>query len=170
MELLFTLDSKNYTEDMPVFERFGVRALICKDGLWAMQQSKFGDYKIPGGGVEKGETYHDALHREVLEETGLHVIEDSIKEIGEALEVRRDNFVPNQKYIAHSYFYFCEVDDMVSEVALTESEKRFEYKLAWATLDDIIATNQEVIKEAWQNRDLKFLLWLREYLKEQGRL
>lgn len=169
MDLLFTLDSKNYTEDMPVFERFGVRALICKDGLFAMQQSKYGDYKIPGGGVEKGETYHEALSREVLEETGLHVIEASIKEIGEVLEVRKDSFNDKQKYIAHSYFYFCEVEDRVSATALTDSEKRFDYKLAWGTLDEIIAKNQEVVKEPWQNRDLKFLMWLREYLEELNR-
>ena len=34
MQTLFVLDEKNYTEDMPVFERFVVRALIEKDGLY----------------------------------------------------------------------------------------------------------------------------------------
>lgn len=165
MDLLFSLDSKNYTDDMPVFERFGVRALICRDGLWAMQQSKYGDYKIPGGGVEKGESYHDALHREVLEETGLHILEDSIREIGEVLEIRKDNKNEKQKYIAHSYHYFCDVDGNVSELALTESEQKLGYHLAWATLDEIIATNQKVVERPEQNRDLKFLIWLREYLK-----
>ena len=56
MKLLFTLDSKNYTDDLEVIERFAVRGLICKNGLWAMQKSKNGEYKIPGGGIEKGET------------------------------------------------------------------------------------------------------------------
>lgn len=34
MKLLFTLDSKNYTDDLEVIERFAVRGLICKNGLW----------------------------------------------------------------------------------------------------------------------------------------
>ena len=73
MELLFTLDSKNYTDDLSVIERFAVRGLICKNGLWAMQKSNTGEYKIPGGKIEAGETRHEALHREVLEETGAKV-------------------------------------------------------------------------------------------------
>ena len=36
MQTLFVLDEKNYTEDMPVFERFVVRALIEKDGFDAV--------------------------------------------------------------------------------------------------------------------------------------
>lgn len=34
-----------------------------------------GYYEIPGGGVEDTETIIDSLHREILEETGLKVIE-----------------------------------------------------------------------------------------------
>lgn len=87
MELLFILDSKNYTDDLLVIERFAVRGLICKNGLWAMQRSNTGEFKIPGGGIEASESWHEALHREVLEETGLHVLENSIQEIGEILEI-----------------------------------------------------------------------------------
>lgn len=47
MQTIMILDEKNYTEDMPVFERFVVRALIEKDGLFAMQQGKHGEFKIP---------------------------------------------------------------------------------------------------------------------------
>lgn len=36
METIFVLDPKDYTEDMPVVERYAVRALIGRDGLWAM--------------------------------------------------------------------------------------------------------------------------------------
>lgn len=35
--------------------------------------SKDGDYKFPGGGVDSGETYEEALIREIREECGAKV-------------------------------------------------------------------------------------------------
>lgn len=44
-------------------------------GMERLQCSaKEGEYKIPGGGMEAGETYVEALAREVKEETGLFII------------------------------------------------------------------------------------------------
>ena len=120
MQTILILDEKNYTEEMPVFERFVVRALIEKDGLFAMQQGKRGEYKIPGGGMDMGESIAEALAREVLEETGLAIIPESMKTLGEILEIRRDIFDENLKYIAHSMHFACEVTDEIFETAHAE--------------------------------------------------
>ena len=53
MDILFTFDEKDYTDDMPLIVRFGVRAIIKRNGLYVMQKSSDGEYKILGGGVEK---------------------------------------------------------------------------------------------------------------------
>lgn len=166
MRTILVMDEKNYTEDMPVFERVGVRAIIRKNGLLAMQQSASGEYKIPGGGMEPGETIEEALMREVREETGLLVIPETMKELGEILEVRRDIFDENTKYIAHSLHYSCEVKDELVETSMTESEIKKGFQLAWADIDTIIATNEALMKEKWQSRDVEFLKWLKEH--EQG--
>ena len=39
MRTLYTFDKHNYSDDMEVFERFAVRAVIIRDGKLAMQQA-----------------------------------------------------------------------------------------------------------------------------------
>lgn len=162
MRTILVMDEKNYTDDMKVLERVGVRAIIKKNGLLAMQQSAAGEYKIPGGGMDAGETIAEALMREVREETGLQVIPETIEELGEILEVRRDIFDENTKYIARSLHYSCEVKDEIVETSMTESEKKKGFHLAWADIDTIIATNEALMTEKWQHRDVEFLKWLKE--------
>ncbi len=162
MHTILVFDEKNYTEDMSVFERFGVRALIQKNGLFAMQQSKTGEYKIPGGGIDAGESIKQALVREVQEETGLVIKPASIKELGEILEMRRDIFDEKTKYIAHSLHYSCEVEDEIVETSMTESEKAKGFHLAWADIDTVIETNERLMTEKWQFRDVEFLKWYKE--------
>lgn len=169
MKKLFVLDEKNYTDDMPIIERVGVRAIIEKNGLYAMQLSSAGDYKIPGGGVEAGESFVEALIREVREETGLVVVPESIDEIGEVLECREDIFSKGHKYIAHSLFYYCKVEDEVYDTAMTENEIAKGYKPEWEKLDVIIENNEKILKEAWTKRDTLFLKWLKDNIVDTGK-
>lgn len=167
MSTILVLDEKDYTEDMPVLERFGVRAIIKRNGLLAMQRSSTGEYKIPGGGMDEGETVVEALAREVLEETGLVVIPESVRELGEILEVRRDIFDENIKYVAHSMHYGCEVEDTVLETAMTESEKAKGFHLEWTDIETIIQTNEKLMTEKWQFRDVEFLKWYMDKVEEK---
>ena len=120
MNILSIIDSKNYTDDLPVFEKYSVRGIIRRGNLYAMQQSGTGEYKIPGGTVDAGEDFLTALSREVQEETGLLVIPESIQPIGEITECRRDVFDPGMKYICHSLFYFCDVAPETTATSMTE--------------------------------------------------
>lgn len=157
MEILARFDEKNYSHTTKVLERFSVRAIILQNGKLAMQCSKDGEYKIPGGGQEQGETYTETLLREVREETGLLIKENSIREIGEIVEIRKDIFDENQKYICHSLFYYCEVKDETVPVQLTESEIKKGYVLKWAAPEEIYNRNILIEKDSWIVRDTAFV-------------
>jgi 8-oxo-dGTP diphosphatase len=63
----------------------GVGAVIVEDGKVVLIKRKYeplaGQWSLPGGGVELGETLEDSVAREMLEETGLVV------EVGAVIEV-----------------------------------------------------------------------------------
>lgn len=54
-----------------------------------MIQSKYGDYKFPGGGMEEGENRIDTLAREIKEETGFDLLPNSAEYYGTVTEKRR---------------------------------------------------------------------------------
>lgn len=161
MNTIFTIDDEDYTDDMILNERFAVRAVIRRAGKYAVQQSSSGDYKLPGGGVETGEDFIVALEREVSEETGLIVIRESIKELGEVIEMRADELREGCKFVQHSYYYQCDVEDEIAQVHMTEEEIARGYRFKWVDLDEIINTNMNICKENWTFRDTRFLQWIR---------
>lgn len=159
MKQIMIIDHKNYSDDMPVFERFNVRAIIYVDGKFAMEKSRYGDFKVPGGGIEPHETFEQALIREVQEETGLIIKKDSILELGEILEIKRDIFQSDHKYVCHSLYYQCDIEPTTTETNLTPSEISQGYELCWAGVDEILESNLNVPREDWIVRDTKFIQW-----------
>ena len=162
MKKLLVLDYKDYTEDLPVYEKETVRAIIRKDDKLAMQQSDIGEYKILGGVVEDGETHLETLLREVEEEAGMFVKPDSLQLIGVIEEKRLDVFHKNQIYHCLTYFYGCDVKAHMIPLKLTPCEVAKGYKLVWETPEQIVKRNRTLIKEKWKLRDTEFINLLLE--------
>lgn len=160
MKILAVFDEKNYQNTVETYEKYSVRGIIMRDGKLAMQCSKEGEYKIPGGGLEDGEDYEQALIREVLEETGLHVKKESIRELGEIQEIRKDIFEEKKKYICHSLFYYCEVDGKQEQLHLTASEIAKGYEMKWASPEEVYRRNILIEKDPWIIRDTAFVKML----------
>ncbi len=160
VKILATFDAMDYQDTTEVFEKYSVRGIIMRDGKLAMQCSRDGEYKIPGGGIEPGEAYLQALVREVREETGLHVIVSAVREIGEIVEIRRDLFDAKTKYVCHSLFYECRVEGKQDALQLTESEIAKGYELRWATPEEIYQRNILIEKDPWIVRDTAFVKML----------
>ena len=57
-------------------DRPGIYAVIRKGGdlLLTLQMEPEPEYQLPGGGIDPGENHLQALHREVVEETGWSIV------------------------------------------------------------------------------------------------
>lgn len=157
MKLLKILDSGGYTEDMPLIYKQTVRAIIVKDGKIAMQRSRDGEYKIPGGGLEEGEDRLEALCREAMEEAGLKIVQNSVVDLGEMIELRCDRFDEGKKFERHTYYYLCQVTDERFPLTLTQSEKEKGFECVWETPGRIYESNKDRCNSPYVIRDTLFI-------------
>lgn len=122
MRILFEMDKKDYAPNGSVFSRSSARAIIIKDGKIAMVHSrKYNYYKFPGGGIEADECMEDALIREVLEETGLCVIRDSIQEYGQVHRIQKGT--KEDIFIQDNYYFLCCVKKDIGQQNLDKYEE-----------------------------------------------
>ena len=141
MKRLFTLDLHDYDESWPHDLRPTVRGIIEKDGKLGLIYEAEGDsYGFPGGGIEKGETYEEALLREVEEETGLLVLPESITEYGGALRLNKSTKFPETVFEQENFYFKCRVRDEMGNRNLQEGEEGFE--LVFVTLEEARRKNR----------------------------
>jgi 8-oxo-dGTP pyrophosphatase MutT (NUDIX family) len=90
MKLLATINLENIDEDKTTnFEiRHAARAVVIDENknVALLPVSKGNYYKLPGGGIDKGESIIDAVKRECIEEIGCEI--DIVEELGEIFEYR----------------------------------------------------------------------------------
>lgn len=148
--------------------REAVRGVIKHENkLLMVYSSKDGDYKFPGGGVNAGETYEEALAREIREECGAMVTK-ICSEFGKTIEYD----VPIEKeydvFKMISYYYICEVDSVLEEQLLEEYEKNLGFEPVWIDIDSAIEANKKIIgtktydAPRWTRRELFVLELLKK--------
>ena len=116
------------------------RVLLVKRGTAPMQ----GEWSLPGGALETGETLVEGVRREVLEETGLLV--DPVTMIEVFDRIARDE-VGRVQYHYVLVDYRCRI---IGGLAACASDA---IDLRWAALDELGAIapfTREVILKAWK--------------------
>lgn len=170
MKTLLVVDAKNYDPGLKELKRLAVRGVVIKNGKILVTEDKFGELKLPGGGMEAGETDEDTLIREVQEESGYIVMPDTIRPFGSIIEIRKSI---KEEMIWHqeSRLYFCDVYNEIGERKLTPHEIRFKYQTSWYTLDQAIEKNYEMLeRENWNPvklREYKTFQVIKDYLEKR---
>ena len=106
--------------------RKGARGIIInEEGKIAIfNKVNKNEYKLPGGGIDEGETPKEAFKREALEETGCQI--QIIKELG---TIEEHKSLENFKQI--SYLFVAKVVKDSHKLNLTEKEKDEGARLLW---------------------------------------
>lgn len=113
--------------------RKAMRAVIFDDEkkIALMRVKSDNYYKLPGGGIDEGEDYQEALKRELLEETGCDSRTED--EVGITIEYR------NQfEMLQISYCYLSNVVGDKGTVDFTQKELDDGFELIWVDLVEAI--------------------------------
>lgn len=116
-------------------------------------------YKLPGGGVEQGETKVQTVKREILEEIGCEI--KNIKELPTIIEYK--NLMDT---IQISYCFVAKVHKNTHELHLTKQEAKAGIEINWISLNRAI---QLVKSQKMNNYNGKFVKRRSLIMLEQSR-
>ena len=144
MRILFDMDARDYDPGGRAFVRPSVRGIIIREGKVAMVHSRLYDYyKLPGGGMEPGESQLRTLLREVREEAGLQVLPQSVREYGLVPRREKSDRVKEYGYFVQDNFhYLCEAAEAVTDQQLDAYEQREHFTLEWVDPRHAILVNR----------------------------
>ena len=150
-------------EDAKFRPRTAARAVLKKGNKIALLHvSNHHYYKLPGGGVDKGETIEQGLKREVMEEVGCTCI--VFDEIGEILEHRSQI-----EEVQTSHCYLAEVEKE-GKPDFTEEELEGGFELVGVTFDKAVELIKKSKPDTYDGkfivvRDLQFLKEATKFFK-----
>ena len=125
-----------------------------------------GDYKFPGGGVDVGESHHEALRREIREECGATMTQVG-EELGKVISYAHATEKGFETFKMNSYYYFCEINGDLGALKLDDYEEKLGFRPEWVSIETALETNKRVLAESnpapwWTRREIFVLEMLRE--------
>ena len=170
MRLLLKLQDNEYPFTYIDHTRIVARAILINDKNEVALNKLHGEdafgsrnyYETPGGGVNKDESVIEAVHREILEETGYKA--SIIEEIG----IVDDYYNLIHRHNINHYFLM-KVESYVGKHQ-EEYEKSMIEKLVWSPIDEAIKTMQNMdvspVSRLVINRELPILMKAKEIIEK----
>ncbi|XEC96607.1 NUDIX hydrolase [Paenibacillus tarimensis] len=125
-------------ELMKTVSRYASRGVLIDDliNVAMMYMSEPNLYKLPGGGLEEGETREESFLREIKEETGYEA--EILYELGYIEEHKK-----RTDFMQCSYCFIAKAMRRVSAVNLSESELELGMTINWMALDKALEVMNE---------------------------
>lgn len=168
MEILTTIHRiRGVNINGRTLEREAVRAVTFRGHkLLMVYSSTVGDYKFPGGGVERDESHEQALGRELMEECGAALIQVD-GAVGSVVEYSLPFEKGYETFKMTSFYYNCTIGDEFVNQSLEGYEKALGFEPVWVELDKAIAVNQKLLAllhpPKWLQREIFVLEYLRSH-------
>lgn len=150
--------------------RAAVRAVVIRnDNLLMVYSPVNGDYKFPGGGVDRGEHPKDALKREIAEECGMELLR-VLDEVGCIIEYALPMKTDFDVFKMTSSYYLCEVDAIIKKQRLDPYEADLGFRPVWVNIEAAIQINKTILATTaneppqWTAREVFMLEYIRKNL------
>jgi 8-oxo-dGTP pyrophosphatase MutT (NUDIX family) len=148
--------------------RTAIRGVALRGSeLLMVHSSAVGDYKFPGGGLQDGETYQQALAREIEEECGM-LLSQFGQEIGAVVEY---NIAVEPEYDVFkmtSHYYLCEIKEGSGAQRLDDYEARRGFQPVWIDVEEAIRLNRTLLPSPhapeWLCREIFMLEYTLQHL------
>jgi ADP-ribose pyrophosphatase YjhB (NUDIX family) len=166
MKLLKRVTDSDFYGGVPEYlsyiTRYGSRGILIDDNfnIALMFLSKMDLYKLPGGGIEQGETKEQAFLREILEETGYNAI--VIDELGYIEEHKNRNI-----FMQYSYCFIAKVYGDRRETYLSGNEIELGMELRWMTIKQALALMVKSLDKC-EDYKAKFMILRDKIILETG--
>lgn len=151
--------------------RLAMRAVILNENKILLIKTNKGDFIFPGGGVKSGETYNEALKREVIEESE-YIIDTVGENLGTIVERKIDEFDKESMFDMTSMYYLCDLSGEKTSQNLDDYEREQEFSPVWTTIDEALSKNEKIIEDEkdimnpWVERETLALRKVKEYINQ----
>jgi 8-oxo-dGTP diphosphatase len=160
--------------------RSAVRAIVVRNNeLLLIHSEKNGDYKFPGGGVEKKESHPTALARELNEECGAQLARRG-PGFGKTIEYDIPVEQEFSVFRMVSYYYWCQIETRFHKQTLDKYEYDLGFQPVWIRLEHALDINQQILKKTnmsllekraaipWLRREIIVLLLLQDVINRSN--
>ncbi len=137
--------------------------LLNKEGLMATQHlATYAFHKLPGGGVEQGESVEEALRREVLEEVGCACAIET--PVGTVIEYRN-----KYKLLHLSYCFVAHVEGEIGTPQMEEAEQEEGQETLWLLPEEALARMRADTPQKFEDHFIlkREISFLEEYLAQK---